>query len=949
MDNQSPQAIPEQILIVDDSQFDLHNLGRTLRKKGYQVSEANDGPTALKRVKELAPDLILLDVRMPGMDGYEVCQRLKSDPETQHTPVIFVSGIEEHTSKVQGFAAGSVDFITKPFEESEVLARVQIHLELARLQKQLKEQNEQLQLQIAERERADVALQEANRELEQKIKDATEELRETNRAMRIELRARLEIEQALRESEARLRNILESTPMGMHFYRLEPDGRLVFTGANSAAEKLLGVPHEPYIGKTIEEAFPALTDTHIPAAYRHVAETGYPWQIDQVLYEEGQISGAFEVHAFQTSPGEMVASFLEITERKRAEKALIASEERLRLLVQTMPVLINAFDEDQTIIFWNKECEHVTGYWASEIIGNPHALELLYPDGNYLNMLLQEWAQRGNSFTDWEMMLTCKDGSQRIISWSNLSEDFPIPGWASWAIGIDITKRVQAESERERLLARVREQAHQMNEIMNTVPEGVLLLDQQGRILLANPLAEKFLSKLTSARIGDELDKLGTLSLEELLTSPPSGLWHEVSADDSSFFEVLARPMINGPAPQHWVMVLRDTTQEREIQQSIQQQERLAAVGQLAAGIAHDFNNILAVIVLYADMLSGQPDLSSKARERLLTITEQAHLATAMIQQILDFSRRAILERRPMDLLPFIKEQTKLLERTLPENIKIHLEHQPGEYMVNADPTRIQQTLMNLAVNARDAMPDGGELNLSLSKRNITKPITCMHCGQPISGEWVEIRMADTGPGIPPDILPRIFEPFFTTKEPGHGTGLGLSQVYGIITQHKGHIIVDTQVNAGTAFELYLPIFEALDSHTTTIDTSSLFIGQGQQILVVEDEPATRQALVDSLTLLNYRVHAVSDGKQALEYIEKHQDELNLVLSDVVMPELGGIALFRALRDQGVSIPIVLMTGHPMKEELQGLQLDGLAAWMIKPPSLKKLSQIIVQNLKEDK
>jgi len=213
----------------------------------------------------------------------------------------------------------------------------------------------------------------------------------------------------------------------------------------------------------------------------------------------------------------------------------------------------------------------------------------------------------------------------------------------------------------------------------------------------------------------------------------------------------------------------------------------------------------------------------------------------------------------------------------------------------------------------------------------------------------VHIRIADTGPGIPADILARIFEPFFTTKEPGQGTGLGLSQVYGIITQHEGHILVDTKINTGTAFEIYLPIFEALDAQATAIDTSSLFIGQGQQILVVEDEPATRQALVDSLTLLNYRVHAVSDGKQALDFIEKHLDELNLVLSDVVMPEMGGIALFRALKDQGVSIPIVLMTGHPMKEELQDLQLDGLAAWMVKPPSLKKLSQIIIQNLKESR
>ena len=215
-------------------------------------------------------------------------------------------------------------------------------------------------------------------------------------------------------------------------------------------------------------------------------------------------------------------------------------------------------------------------------------------------------------------------------------------------------------------------------------------------------------------------------------------------------------------------------------------QERLAAVGQLAAGIAHDFNNILASIALYSQMSLRTAELPPRVRQRLEVIAQQTVHAADLVQQILDFSRRAVLERQPVALDSFMKEVIKLLQRTLPESIQVDLALEPGEYVINADLTRIQQTIVNLALNARDAMPNGGQLHIALSSSS-GQDIQCVDCGPVLGGEWVQVAVTDTGTGIAPDVLPRVFEPFFTTRAPlGHG--LGLSQVYGIVKQHEGHI-----------------------------------------------------------------------------------------------------------------------------------------------------------------
>jgi len=496
-----------------------------------------------------------------------------------------------------------------------------------------------------------------------------------------------------------------------------------------------------------------------------------------------------------------------------------------------------------------------------------------------------------------------------------------------------------AALENARLLARIREQARQVQQIIDTVPEGVLLLSAQQRILLANPTAREHLRVLAGVKVGDTLTHLGGRPVTELLTTPSDGLWHEVTVEGPPHrvFEVVTQPVTGDEG---WVLLLRDVTREREVQQRIQEQDRLAAVGQLAAGIAHDFNNILAVITLYTQMALQNPDLPANVQERLATVVQQAKRAANLIQQILDFSRRSPLERRPLDLLPFLKELTRLLNRTLPENIQVEIAYGSDEYTVSADPTRLQQALMNLAFNAWDAMPEGGILHIGLERVRI-EPGEALPLPDMEAGEWVRVTVTDTGVGIPEDVLPHIFEPFFTTKPPGEGTGLGLAQVYGIIKQHEGHVDVESQVGQGTTFSLYLPALTVAQVDLPGVKGADLPRGRGETILVVEDDPTTRSALREILEMLNYRVLEAAHGREALALFEQHADEIALLLSDLVMPEMGGIPLIYALRKQNPSLKIVVMTGYPLGEEAQALPLEGIVDWLSKPPSMEQLAEVV--------
>ncbi|MCP4537332.1 MAG: response regulator [Chloroflexi bacterium] len=393
---------------------------------------------------------------------------------------------------------------------------------------------------------------------------------------------------------------------------------------------------------------------------------------------------------------------------------------------------------------------------------------------------------------------------------------------------------------------------------------------------------------------------------------------------------------------------LKEGIDERErLQKQLRQQERMAAVGQLAAGIAHDFNNLLTTIMLYAQIGLRKPNLTSDLSQGFKTILDESKKAAELVQQILDFSRRSMIEFQTLEMQPLLDDALGILRRTIPENIQLVMEMSPKDFSltVEADPTRIHQVVTNLATNARDAMSEGGELRFSLSKIE-TKlgeepPVPDMS-----PREWACLTVSDSGTGMTEEAQVHLFEPFFTTKEPGKGTGLGLAQVYGIIRQHQGYIGMETKEGEGTTFHIYLPASKA-EAEVVSEDISITPQGQGEAILLVEDNERLREVGHSLLESLGYQVLDAENGIKALD-LYKTEGDVDVVITDLVMPEMGGKELVQELRKLNPDIKALAITGYIVEKDARKLREGGFLDVVYKPFDVKTLAQVVHRALSED-
>jgi signal transduction histidine kinase/ActR/RegA family two-component response regulator len=508
---------------------------------------------------------------------------------------------------------------------------------------------------------------------------------------------------------------------------------------------------------------------------------------------------------------------------------------------------------------------------------------------------------------------------------------------------IKVEDRLQAQSER-------------LRRVVATVPEGVALFDSRFQLLLANDRATAYLARLSgTAAIGETVLRLGQRSVHDFISAQEVEDWHEIEVPGSpkEIFEVSFSPVQSkseslglGNDASEWVLMIRDVTVEREVAARIRQQDRLATVGHFAAGIAHDFNNILSSIILAPDVIRKiEPRLDPRVEERLDTIVEQGQRASALIRQLLDFSRSSVLTACPFSLEPLIKELSKMLERMLPETVALDVRIAAGDHIINGDPTRIMQLLMNLALNARDAMPQGGNLGIEVARISGEKSGLELDPNQP---DCIVIRVRDSGTGIDPSVLPHIFEPFFTTKEVDKGTGLGLAQVFGIVEQHKGQISVDSELGQGSTFTVILPALNCNDTQddgsVKNGDTSG--IGQQQTILVVEDNSPLRKSYSEALELSNYQVVTAAHGIEALKRFETPNAHIDLVVTDLVMPEMGGIDFCKELRRLRVDVPVIVITGYMSDDARKDLGSLGISEFLYKPVSAAELLDAIARHCK---
>jgi signal transduction histidine kinase len=474
---------------------------------------------------------------------------------------------------------------------------------------------------------------------------------------------------------------------------------------------------------------------------------------------------------------------------------------------------------------------------------------------------------------------------------------------------------------------------HHLHAIVEHMPEGVALLERDGRVALANPLARRHLATVATLSEAGAVTALGGLSLERVLATPKMEPREVAAADGVGVFQVAAQPLAGG---QGGVVVIREVTREREAQKIAQQQARLASVGQLAAGIAHDFNNILMTIVTSAELARRRQADAPFVHERLEVVVAQGERAAMLVRQILDFSRQSPPSLQTLDVAQLLEQTVGLLERTLPESIRILVTAGAGPSVVSADPNQLTQVLTNLAVNARDVMPLGGELRFHLGQE---RRDTAAAGSGPGPGHWIVLSVTDTGNGMPPEVLERVFDPFFTTKAPGRGTGLGLSQAYGIVTEHRGHITVDSRPAQGTTFTIYLPSLAERGPIAAVEAGLDLARGRGETVLVVEDEAPVRQALAHLLDALDYQALTASSAENALEIHAAHAGTIALVLTDLVMPGMGGLGLVRELRRQGVQVPVVMMSGYV--GDSARATVEGVLTWVEKPVTARRLGAIL--------
>lgn len=412
------------------------------------------------------------------------------------------------------------------------------------------------------------------------------------------------------------------------------------------------------------------------------------------------------------------------------------------------------------------------------------------------------------------------------------------------------------------------------------------------------------------------------------------------------FFSTLAR----GSADEAAVLYVIDTTELKALEQQFAQSQKMEAVGKLAGGVAHDFNNVLTAIIGYSDLLLQTHRPSDPAYKNIMNIKTSANRAAGLVRQLLAFSRRQTLQPEVLQVNEVLTETAVMLRPTIGEKIDLKVEPGRDLWYVKADRSQLQSVLVNLAVNARDAMPDGGQL--IVRSRNVTERESQRLQPQTLPmGEYVLIEVEDTGHGMPPEVQAKIFEPFFTTKSMGKGTGLGLAMVYGIVKQTGGYIFVHSTPGEGTTFRIFLPR-HFVDAETEAElangkakkERQADLTGAGR-VLLVEDEDAVRSFAVEALKRQGYEVLEASSGAEAIDMVKEADKPIDIVISDVIMPEMDGPSMYKELRKTNPKLKIIFMSGYADDAFKNAMDPDERFAFLQKPFSLAQLAAKVKEEL----
>ncbi|MCX7935179.1 MAG: response regulator, partial [Planctomycetota bacterium] len=454
------------------------------------------------------------------------------------------------------------------------------------------------------------------------------------------------------------------------------------------------------------------------------------------------------------------------------------------------------------------------------------------------------------------------------------------------------------------------------------------------RLLAVNAAFERILKLKAEAVIGKTATEVYGTAQAPFLVDYAAVVASRMPRRLEVYFEPMRRYFAISVAPwgeRGFATIFADVTEQRLIQERLRQSEKMEAIGQLAGGIAHDFNNQLAGIIGYAEILERRAD-DDKTREFVRGILTAAQRAVELIQKLLAFSRKGKYRIAIVDLNHLIAEVVAILERSIDKRITIQQRLSPKPALTRGDPTQLQNAILNLALNARDAMPQGGELILA-TELLVLDAEQCRRLSAEIApGPYVRLTVTDSGCGMSDEVKRHLFEPFFTTKPPGEGTGMGLASVYGTVRSHEGAITVYSEPGQGTTFRLYLPSCEAKEDAGQASATTAMAPRRGQgNILVIDDEEVCRNMLSALLDELGYRVTVCGSGREAIELYRQRWQETNLVILDLIMPEMNGRQVFAALRQINPQAKVIITSAHSLNGVAQAI-LDACALAFISKP-----------------
>ena len=834
-----------KILIVDDDKNSRQLFVSLLSPFGHQVVEAGDGKEGLEQARHGEPDLILTDILMPTMNGYDFVSNVRKCPALETVPIIFHSAtFLDREARSLGAACGVSLFILKPCEPEKALAVV----------------HEALGLEIQE-------------------PAAATSTQSGGDAISLLINAFFEKGQQLDTASLRLASLLE---LGLDLAHSCAVGEFM-EKAGTAARKIIGANY---------------SGVGILAGY------GIHLRSFALFGADSEVAGRL-VHPVFDGP-----IFREIITDRKARRAFSPFGEPPGLDLPAYHPPVRSFlgvplEVGDRVYGWV--------YLADKLAG----LEFTEEDSRILTALA---AQVALAFENAERFRTIEEHTHLLET--------------------EIEERKRAEDR--------------FHTLVETAPTAIVIADEKGRIVEMNAQALRVFGYDRGELIGKNVE---TLLPERLRCSHqdhrsgymkephsrPMGVGMELLASRKDGTEFPVEVSLGPLVTREGVLVsstIVDITLRKQMEQQFRFSQRMEAIGKLAGGVAHDFNNLLTVILGSADVLLEKHPPDPPARRKLELIRQAGSSAADLTRQLLAFSRQQMLQPRVLELKEVLNRAQKLLARLIGDDISLTVSVEPSLGYICADPGQIEQVLLNLAVNARDAMPKGGRLSIEASNTDLDESYKQEH-HQVVPGQYVVIAVEDSGCGMDRKTQARIFDPFFTTKELGKGTGLGLATVYGIVKQSGGYIWVYSEIGRGTSFKIYLPRVEPSGQTPAPKESDKSSVHGSETILLAEDSDSLREMARDYLESIGYNIIEAASGKEALERARDFAGPIHLLLTDVVMAEMGGPELAEQLLALRPGVKVIFASGYTNDAIARNGVLDTAVVFIQKPYRPKALAQKI--------